>query len=394
MHEGYALLTGPGPAAIAVIDLYGPVIGSILKRHLRVRKSARGECRESTEGKWVAGQVLRAELLDEDGEPIDDILLTTHHPPPDWHLRLHLHGNPVIVARCRTLLEQHGIHELPAGGDWQTLLWPDHDVLAAEAYALLPRMLTLRGARWLLEQVERLRLAIQELQCFPAGEQVRQVCREIAARASVAEWFSRPLRVAFVGPPNVGKSTLVNALADRPVCIVSPVPGTTRDWVEVPGEVQGFPVTWLDTAGLRQADDALEAAGMEQTCRLMREADAIVAVLDLTGAAKSVCEFVRHHREQRVAAVALNKCDLGGSPVEILKLLPVEWRGTAVQVSALQRVGLEELCRRMLDGVGRSEAALELPAAFTSRQLALLLSNEADDPKVLKDMLLHWVPPG
>ncbi len=341
------------------------------------------------EGGWSVGQVLRADLVDQAGELLDDILVTVHRPPPDWHLRLHLHGNPFIVQRCRNLLETCDLRALPDSESWRTGLWPATDLLAAEAYARLPEMLTARGAHWLLAQVERLRLLVRDLQNLPPGDQVQRICQEAAARVHVIDWFSRPVRVAIVGPPNAGKSTLINALADHPVSIVSPIPGTTRDWVEVPGEADGYPVVWLDTAGLREATDALEHAGMRQTIRVLRQADAVVVVLDVHDTGPATSEFVRCFGEHAVTAVAVNKCDLGGSAERVLSVVPEAWRQRAVKVSALQRLGLEQLCGVMWDSLGRSAALLELPSAFTSRQVAILLADGARDPKFVQDQMLH-----
>ena len=366
----YQVLTSPGPAAIAVIRVRGAQCAAFVERHVRTRGA-----RPVVE--WQPGAVFRAELVDGDGAPLDDILVSVHAPAPALDVRLHLHGNPWLVRRCTELLHDCGLR---GASEDRTTLWPTADVLEAEAWARLPHMLTLRGARWLLGQVDRLRTAITALLDSPDLEAVRQSCAAIADRVAVVDWFAHPLRVVLAGPPNAGKSTLANALADRRVSIVSPLPGTTRDWVEVPGEALGFPVTWLDTAGLRESTDTLERAGVERTHRLIREADGVVMVLDVTEQAGLVqARFLNAYRDLAVACVALNKIDLAEPTAPLLDLLPPGWRDRVTPVSAVQRRGLEALCEMVPANLDRSAAQLDAPAAFTVRQ-AQLLSEAATNP--------------
>lgn len=432
----YQLLTGGGPAAIAVVRIRGPAVEIFLQKHLRTRRPPAAE-------DWTPGRVWRGALLDADGAAIDDLLISVHAPPPRWDLRLHLHGSPWVVRRCAELLTACGLREQK---EEISSLWRARDALEAEADALLPRMQTEPGARWLLKQVELLRSALEsmiarasrnfiaprapqfsggtdkpadesssEANGFVAGLSVlsgaasslADECRAILSRAAIFDWFAKPLRVALVGPPNAGKSTLANALADQPASLVSPVPGTTRDWVEIAAEARGFPVAWIDTAGLRVADDPLEAAGVARTRRLIAEADVVVIVLDindLTTVARSVVEpavamtreFLRTYADLQPAAVALNKSDLlagAAAPVDrssILAGLPPAWRGRAVFISAAQRTGLEKLAEVLFAGVGRDLARFDLPSAFTPRQVRHLeAACAAADAREFKAVLFH-----
>jgi len=367
----FQVLTSPGPAAIALIRVRGADAGVFTARHLRFSRT-------SDSPAWTPGQVRRAELLDDTGGTIDDILVSVHAIEPALDLRLHLHGNPSLVRRASELLAACG---LTPSAEEQGTLWPTTDTLEAEAHALLPRMLTSRGAHWLLGQVGRLRGAIESLLEDDSPARVRRTCAQIADRVGVVEWFTRPARVALVGPPNVGKSTLANALADRVVSVVAPTPGTTRDWVEIPGQADGYPIVWLDTAGLRDSEDALELASAERTRGLMRDVDAIVAVLDVTDLeGEAPIKFLSSCAELAVAAVALNKSDARRSATELRSRLPAHWRGRTALVSAVCGTGLEELCCLVLSGLGRADDQLDQPAALSLRQARLLkdLAWESD----------------
>jgi tRNA modification GTPase len=116
-----------------------------------------------------------------------------------------------------------------------------------------------------------------------------RIAQEIAA--ALAETGGERLREGFTvvlaGPPNAGKSTLLNALAKRDVAIVSPVPGTTRDAIEVHCEVQGLPVIVIDTAGLRDSDDPVERIGIERTRARAAAADLVLWLVPPEGSLES-----------------------------------------------------------------------------------------------------------
>jgi tRNA modification GTPase len=117
----------------------------------------------------------------------------------------------------------------------------------------------------------------------PALEIVRGLRDEIAgalAGAARGERLRDGLVVAIAGPPNAGKSTLLNRIAKREVAIVSPMPGTTRDVIEVHLDLDGYPVTLLDTAGIRDSDDPVEQEGVRRARERAAESDLILWVFD------------------------------------------------------------------------------------------------------------------
>jgi small GTP-binding protein len=335
--------------------------------------------------------VLRAKLLDEDGEPIDDILVTQHAGSPAVDVRLHLHGSPWVVRRTLELLRAAGFVER---GDQTAPLWPAPDAITAEAWELLPRMTTLAAARWLVWQARELPQELGRL-LDASPDEARRRCREIAAGQRLFERLAHPIRVCIAGPPNAGKSTLANALAGQSVSLVSPVAGTTRDWVEAPGEAQGFPVVWIDTAGLRVAGDELETEGIGRTRRLLAESDQAIVVLDGADRAyEPLTRFAREYGDLRPSCVVLNKCDLAGAATGLPLGLPEHWQTVAVSASALRGDGLREIAARVAAGSGfdTSLLAQPTPAAFTARQVhELLAASGANDRNIMRDRMLRCI---
>lgn len=380
----YARLTSPGPAAIAVLRLTGPRVDDFLARHVQIRSAAPAA--------WPVGTLRRATLLDALAQPLDDILVTVLAAEPNWDVQLHLHGNPWLVRRCETALVEFGYS--PAGVDAPPP-WPADDLIDAEATALLPRVLTLRGAQWVLHQAALLRATIHSLLHDPDLSRVRSACQAIAARRHRTDWFTCPARVVLIGPTNAGKSTLANALADHAASVVSPQPGTTRDWVEIPGEADGHPVVWIDTAGVRPSHDPLERLGIARTRELLRSADALVVVLDRSGGEPpALAAFLSAHADLTPACVALNKLDQSpgqaSDATAVYAALPPAWRARSVPISALQHVGLPALTAQLIAGIGRGSDQLLDPCAFTDMLTsALACAAQERDVNSIRAKLLQ-----
>jgi tRNA modification GTPase len=185
----------------------------------------------------------------------------------------------------------------------------------------------------------------------------------MALAAELREWLERPraeplkdgVLVVVAGPVNAGKSSLINAIAGEEKVIVTDVPGTTRDSVEVPLSLGGVPIRLVDTAGLRQTEDKVEAIGIERAARLIEAAD----VLLWLGEADRAPE---HRRLLRVHA----KCDLPGGVIHT---------ESALRVSSRTRFGLSRLLERV-EALARSVLPQEAQAALNRRQASLISEAE------------------
>lgn len=164
--------------------------------------------------------------------------------------------------------------------------------------------------------------------------------------------------VVLAGPPNAGKSSLLNALARRDVAIVSPQPGTTRDVIEVRLDLAGFPVTLVDTAGLRESVDPIEAEGVRRALALADKADLILRLRSVDSAPNRI------NGDARELALA-TKADLGG------ELSPGE-----LPVSVYSGEGLDELLR--LIGVRLGALSTPEPALITRERQRSAVADAAN----------------
>ena len=183
------------------------------------------------------------------------------------------------------------------------------------------------------------------------GGQLREAARGLAGMRRLLE----PPEVVLAGEPNVGKSTLANALVGREVSIVHDVPGTTRDWVREPAIVDGVPVWVTDTAGLWKAPHQIDAEAVRRARRCIEEADLVVLLH--VGRPCEVPDCLSDVKVLRVAA----KCDVATPNDE-----------ADMAVSALTGEGLAELRKAIVDRIGLGGFHPSVPAAFTQRQADLL----------------------
>ena len=299
----FALSSGRGPAAIAVVRISGPRTGAALK---------------ALTGKIPAPrQAALARVRDPATAEIIDEALALWFPAPQSETgedvaELQLHGGRAVIAA--TLAALGGIEDLrPAeAGEFTRRAFENGkldltaveglaDLVAAEtqgqrrqAFRQMKGLLGGRAEAWRQRLIQALALVEARIDfsdeadvpqdlLAPALKLARELAAEIAAALADGgrgERLREGLVVAIAGPPNAGKSTLLNRLARREAAIVSPYAGTTRDVIEVHLDLAGWPVTLLDTAGIRDTDDPVEIEGVRRARDRAAAADLVLWVVD------------------------------------------------------------------------------------------------------------------
>ena len=172
-----------------------------------------------------------------------------------------------------------------------------------------------------------------ETQIGPILDALKALIKSFAYGKLVHEGFT----LAIVGRPNVGKSSLFNRLLEQDRAIVTDIPGTTRDLVSETASVEGIPVKFVDTAGIREGQDTVETLGIERSYQAMADADLTLVVIDASAPLEAADEALISHAKGKMLVVA-NKCDLAPAP-----------RGLGV--SALTGEGIPELRRAIVDAI-------------------------------------------
>lgn len=349
-----ALASGGLPAGVAVIRLSGPAVRRVAAAMLGVVPVAR---RAS----------LRA-VKDSKGELIDRALVLLFEGPSSFTgedvLEIHCHGSRAVVdAVVGAALEVEGVR-LAEPGEFTRRAF-DHgklDLSAAEGLADLIDAETEGQRRQALRQmdgglaraVEAIREKLLEAVAFGEAQidfpdedipdglgpvlggaigQAQAMCQRLMDGARTARRVRDGFRIAIVGAPNAGKSSLLNCLAQSDVAIVSPVAGTTRDVLEVRIKLAGHLVLLSDTAGMRDSDDVVEAEGVRRAEARAREADLRLLVSDSLDGFSVLGAF-----EQSGDLRVWSKADLrgqGGAPEGVLSLSSLSGDGTGPLIDAL-----------------------------------------------------------
>jgi tRNA modification GTPase len=362
----FALSSGRPPAAIAVVRICGPraavALQKLIGRVPRPRQAALARVRDP-----------------ENGDVIDEALAlwfpAPHSETGEDMAELQIHGGHAVVAAvvdalgriegCRPAEAgeftrrafENGRLDLTAVEGLADLIAAETPAQRRQAFRQLKGLIGDRAEAWRRTLIEALALVEARIDFADEGDvpddlvgpalaSVTRLREEIAAALADGRRGERlrdGIVIAIAGPPNAGKSTLLNRLARREAAIVSPFPGTTRDVIEVHMDLDGFPATLLDTAGVRQSDDPVEREGVRRAEERAQSADLVLWVTDVSAGGGAAGDEPRYAAGSDAWVVA-NKADLAGDKLcETRESLSTPHRPPTFAISALTGTGVDGL---------------------------------------------------
>jgi len=408
----FALSSGRPPSAIAIVRVSGPQAGAALT---------------ALAGKIPAPRIAtRVVLRDANRQPIDDAVVLWFPGPASATgedvAEFHVHGGRAVLAALFAALSafdhvraaepgeftrrgfENGKLDLTGAEALDDLIHADTDRQRRQALRHLKGVLGDRARDWRAQIIEAAALIEAGIDfsdegdvpaelIAPALAKIRALLgeiQEVLAAQGKSERLRDGLVVAIAGPPNVGKSTLMNALARREVAIVSPHAGTTRDIIEVQLDLDGYPVTVIDTAGIRATDDPVEQEGVRRARARAAEADLVLWLVDAQ-------QDESIHDAGVPAWIVRNKIDLdagqrndpanAGQPSADLSK---RWARTHFAISASRGDGISELVAALVEfardyfgsgegaliGRGRQRKLLQETALSLQRSIAVVGKGE------------------
>jgi tRNA modification GTPase len=409
-----AVATAAGPAAVAVVRISGTDAEPVATRVFR----------GSSPASWKNRRLYLGELADSQGRVLDRamgvIMRAPHSYTGEDVVELHCHGGVLLARRLLEAVLAAGARSAERGEfTLRAFLNGKLDLAQAESVADLIAARTTPALDAAARQLEgALSRVVEELRARLIGiaahlevaidfaeedvgaldraalaadaDGVASRARDLAATYARGRIVREGLRVAIVGKPNVGKSSLLNRLLGSDRAIVTTMPGTTRDLIEESLNVGGIAVVLIDTAGLRAAEEPVERIGIDRTRDAMASADLVLAVFDSSRPWEREDQQVIDAMRHQARILVLNKADLPRAPGFADEVLHGPW--PAIRVSAVTGNGIVELenaiagsiCREDDEGGvvvtrERHRAALECASGGAERAASALRAGLSPD---------------
>ena len=408
-----ATAVAAGAGSVAIVRLSGPQAEAIGRR-LFVAPGAQA---------WESHRVLYGHVVDPaDGQRVDEALLLPMRAPRSFTredvVEFHCHGGLVAVRRVLELVLAAGAR-LAGPGEFsqRAFLNGRLDLTRAEAIAEMIAARSQRAAELamagldgglqhrisglrerLLDQLAELEARVDFEEDLPPLdgtlvraelEAVRDELERLVAESRQGELLREGLRVAIVGRPNVGKSSLLNLLSRRERAIVTDLPGTTRDLLESDLVLDGVPLTLLDTAGIRATDDRVERLGIERSRQALAGADAVLLLFDRVAGWSAADEELRELVPEGVPLLLVGNKSDALPPGAASTGVPPD--GPLVTISALTGAGRDDLVAALLGLCGAGDVqGLQVALNGRQRQLAAAAATSLERSLETAALGLPW----
>ncbi|MBC7490599.1 MAG: tRNA uridine-5-carboxymethylaminomethyl(34) synthesis GTPase MnmE [Glaciimonas sp.] len=402
-----AIATAPGRGGIGIVRVSGKHLGAIIQ----------AVCGFDEE-KLTPRHATYLSFRNADGGIIDQGLAIYFKSPYSYTgedvLELQGHGGPVVLqmllARCLEAGQDIGVRIAEPGEFTQRAFLNDKlDLAQAEAVADLIEASTEAAAKSaseslsgafskvihsLVEQVIKLRMLVEATLDFPEEEidfleksdargqleRIRNSLDNVFSQAAQGALLRDGLNIVLAGQPNVGKSSLLNALAGSDVAIVTSIAGTTRDKVTETIQLEGIPLNIIDTAGIRETEDVndeVERIGIERTWAAVAKADVILHMLDANHGPSSANEKILARFPQNAPIISIwNKIDQSGHRPTV----DLMGDATHIYISATDHLGIDLLRAELLRIAGWQQTG---ESRYLARERHLIALKAARDHLVI-----------
>ena len=368
MNVFAAVMTGKGTGAISTIQLFGKKPGNIIKKIFKPAGSKPASLKPGE---------IRLGTINNGSDNIDQVTIgcESHHS-----FAINCHGNPLIVSDIMKLLAQHGAKLTTAEQLLAKILTAEKSIntIVLEAKLTQPTARTIEGTKIIANQIDvglnkTAQKWLQNINAVSPAE-IAAEAEQILETSRTAKLIIFGCTIAIAGPPNTGKSTLLNCLAGRQKAIVTDIKGTTRDWVSARCKIGPLSVELIDTAGLGEkltatSKDIVKKASQQKSVQILEVADLVLLVLDNSKNIEQLDEKLLEKITDKRVLTVLNKSDL---PAKFDTSKLPQMLVNTVQISAKFGTGIENLTGKIRQTTGVANFGLHTPVCFTDRQENLL----------------------
>lgn len=402
-----AISTPPGYGGIGIIRISGKDSFKIVEKIFKPKNKSDNE---------IKGYTMKfGKIFDSKGKNIDEVLVTYFISPKSFTTEnmceINSHGGPIIVKRILELCIDNGAR-LAEPGEFTKLAFMNGRIDLAQAEAVIDMinsktekeqdasMNQLEGK--LSEKINEIRKDIMDKMVdieasidypeYDIEEVTKKELKEMLERVSLkleaieknfynSKLIKDGLKMAIIGRPNAGKSSLLNAILNEDRAIVTEYEGTTRDIIEEYIVIEGIPVKIIDTAGIRNStQDKIEQIGIEKAKKMAQSADLIVYIIDASKKIEEEDKEIIKILENKKAIIVLNKQDLNTEisteTEEITKT-----NKPIIKVSALKKEGIEELYSKIAEMFGLGEITIDDSVTITNERHKEIIKNVQKNAK-------------
>ncbi|WP_213818624.1 tRNA uridine-5-carboxymethylaminomethyl(34) synthesis GTPase MnmE [Garciella nitratireducens] len=422
MYEGdtiAAISTAPGEAGIGIVRMSGSEAFEITQK---IFQSSSGKSFSELRNRGIHHGFI---IDPKTHEKMDEVLVSKMKAPHTYTtedvVEVNCHGGMIAVRRILELLLRNGAR-LAEPGEFtkRAFLNGRVDLSQAEAVIDLIRAKTDKGMDIALEQLEgSLSHKVQEMResiihmlahieasidypeydieevtydtLLKDAKQIKEKIEKLLETSDTGKILREGLNTVIIGKPNVGKSSLLNALVKEGRAIVTDVPGTTRDIIEEYINIRGVPLKIIDTAGIRETEDVVEKIGVDKSRELIEKSDLILFLLDVSKELSKEDELLIDLVQNKKAIILFNKIDLDPK-VSIEKLKDKFPKKSIIEISALKGEGVERLQNEIVQMVYGGQVSIEKDGLVSNVRHKNLLEKALNSITITIDTIQQGLP--
>ncbi len=391
-----------GKGGIAVIRVSGPDAINACRRIVQTKSNKA----------WEANRVFHGYAKDLESEKlVDEILIIVMRSPNSFTgediVEIHCHGGIIVVNRILDILLKSSLVRLANPGEFsqRAFLNGKIDLTQAESINKLINSNNIRAAEIafkgiqgelnnqinliknsLIDQLAEIEARVDFEEDFQEFDYdkfskdlniIKEKINYLIETTNRNRYIENGISIALIGKTNVGKSSLLNLLSKQNKAIVTEIPGTTRDIIEVNLIIKDIPVRIIDTAGIRNTEDYIETIGIKKSLAMIKECDYVIYIFDLTiGLDKDDEEIIEKIPTKKLISILGNKKDL----IKIKKVTTTKYSKDSIFMSIKERQGENLLIEKIIEKCGNKEHQ-DIEVLLNERQM----SNLKDSLKNLND---------